>query len=159
MKKFLLLCCIATAMILFAGCGGKNGIPNKEVDGSLTELMDTIYEKAKPDIPMTGTTEINDENLPFYLGVEDLDYEEGLACEPLMGSYAHSVVLVRLKENADVEAAKKAIKESVNPRKWICVEVEKQNVIVDNIGNLIILIMSNDRPEELHQAFLNLAKH
>ncbi len=158
MKKFILLCCIATAITLFAGCGGKNGTTNKEVEGSLTELMDTIYKEVEPDIPMTGTTEIDDENLPFYLGVEELDYEEGLACEPMMGSYAHSVVLVRLKENADVDAAKKAIKESVNPRKWICVEVEKQNVIVDNIGHLVILIMSNDQPKEFHQAFLNLAK-
>ena len=156
MKKITWICCIMTALLLMAGCGGKK--ETQEVEGSLTELMDTIYAKAQPDVPMTGTIEITDETLPYYLGAETLDYEEALACEPMMGSYAHSVVLVRLKEDADVEAAKAEIKSKVDPRKWICVEVEKQNVIVDNIGHLVILIMSNDQPEEIHQAFLNLAK-
>ena len=154
MKKLTLLCCILVAMAMFTGCGTKE----TEVEGSLSDLMTQIYDEAKPDIPMTGTIEVTDDTLSYYLGVDSLDYSEALACEPMVGSYAHSVVLVRLNEGADVEAAKKAIAENVDPRKWICVEVEKQNVIVDNIGHLVILIMSNDQPEAIHEAFLNLAK-
>ena len=158
MKKFLLLCCIVTALSLFAGCGSSDADTAKEVEGSLPELMDTIYTEVSADLPMTGTVEVTDETLPYYLGVESLDYEEALACEPMMGSYAHSVVLVRMKEDADVEAAKEEIKKNIDPRKWICVAVEDKNVIVDNIGHLIILIMSNDQPEDFHEAFLNLAR-
>lgn len=155
MKKIVAFFCILTAMTMLLGCGAGS---SKEVEGSLTDLMDTIYKEAAPDIPETMTMPLENDTLPYYLGVTSLDFEEGLICEPMMGSYAHSVVLVRMKDGADIEAAKKEIRETVNPRKWICVEVEEKNVIVDNIGNLIILIMSNDSPEELHQAFLNLAK-
>ena len=153
MKKLTLLCCILTVIALFTGCGSKQA----EVEGALPDLMTQIYDEAKPDVPMTGTIEVTDDMLSYYLGVESLDYKEALACEPMIGSYAHSVVLVRLNEGADIEAAKTAIAENVDPRKWICVEVEKQNVIVDNIGHLVILIMSNDQPEAIHEAFLNLA--
>ena len=36
---------------------------------------------------------------------------------------------------------KTKIKETINPRKWICVGVEEEDVIVKNKGDLIILIM------------------
>ena len=32
----------------------------------------------------------------------------------------------------------------MNPRKWICVGVEKEDLVVENKGNLIILIMVED---------------
>ena len=41
-------------------------------------------------------------------------YEEILASEPMMGSIAHSVVLVRIKDGANIEDAKTKIKENVN---------------------------------------------
>ena len=47
------------------------------------------------------------------------------------------------------------IKDSVNPRKWVCVEAEK--VVVENRGNLIILIMSSsDNVDKLLTGFNNL---
>jgi hypothetical protein len=61
-----------------------------------------------------------------------------------------------MKEGSDIEAAKKAIKENVNPRKWLCVGVEEDQVIVKNKGNLIILIMVADGSEELEAGFDSL---
>ena len=62
------------------------------------------------------------------------------------------------KEGADIEQIKTAIKENVDPQKWICVGVDPEKIIVDNIGDIIILIMSDDQGEALHNAFLALAK-
>jgi hypothetical protein len=50
----------------------------------------------------------------------------------------------------------KTIRNNVNPQKWICVGVDRENVIVDSIGDLVILIMSDNGPQALHEAFLNL---
>ena len=76
----------------------------------------------------------------------------------MIGSIAYSVVLVRMEENADIEAAKKAIKENVNPRKWICAEVAEEDVIVKSKGDLIILIMVENETlrEKIEEGFDNL---
>lgn len=100
--------------------------------------------------------ELNSDNIEYFLGTSDIDYKEGLASEPLMSSIAHSVVLLRMNDGADIEATKTKIKSSVNPRKWICVEVDENDVIVDSKGNLIILIMVNDDAKKLDESFQNL---
>ena len=76
----------------------------------------------------------------------------------MMGSIAHSVVLVRTKDNADIEGIKTKIKEKIDPRKWVCVGVEKEDVTVLNKGNLVALIMVQDETtrEKLITAFNNL---
>ena len=76
----------------------------------------------------------------------------------MMSSIAYSVVLVRMKDGANIEDAKTKIKENVNPRKWMCVEVPEEDVIVKNKGNLIILIMVADETNrnKIEQGFDNL---
>ena len=75
-----------------------------------------------------------------------------------MTARAHSVCLVRLEDGADVEKAKAEILENVNPRKWICVGVDPENVKVANIGNLVILVMDNDNAQDFIDSFLALEK-
>ena len=86
----------------------------------------------------------------------DIEYKEALASEPNISSIAHSVVLVRVEDESKVEETMTKIKENVNPRKWLCVGVEEDQVIVKNKGNLIILIMVADGSEELEAGFDSL---
>ena len=53
---------------------------------------------------------------------------------------------------------KTAIKENVNPRKWVCVGVEEDDVIVKNKGNLIIVIIVEDENtrNKIEEGFDNL---
>jgi len=152
MKK-LLLALLAVMLIFTTGCGKESN-----VEGELADLMTKVYEGIKDeDKPMMlMNVEVNEENVEYYLGSADIEFESALASESGVGSIAHSVVLVRAKSNQDVEKLKKDIKESINPRKWICVSVEENNVIVDSIGDLVILIMDNSYPETLHNNFKNL---
>lgn len=139
-RKFLLLLLICVTTLSLTACGSKT------VEGSLEELMEKVYSKI-PDNErpmMLENIEVTEENIEYYIGTKDIEYEEVLASEPGIGSIAHSVVLIRMKENADISAANQKIFESVNPRKWICVEVPEDQVIVKNKGNLIILIMVAD---------------
>lgn len=152
-KKISLLIIIFIGLFLLTGC-------TKNVQGSLEDIMAQVYADIPEDErPMMLTnTAINEENIEYFLGTKDIEYSEALASESGVGSIAHSVVLLRTKENADVDKIKEQIEKNVNPRKWVCVGVEEDEVIVENKGDLIILIMVQDEEnrEKLEDAFENL---
>lgn len=145
-KKFVWM--FALLCVLW-GCSSTN---TQEQSAPLPDVMNKIYEGM--EMPSMQQTPVTSENAVYYLGVDNLEYEEALASEPMIGSIAHSVVLVKMEEGADIEKAKETIKNNVDPRKWICVGVEKENILVENKGNLIILIMDNEVPQELLKNFL-----
>lgn len=151
-KKISLLVIIFIGAFFMTGCGN--------VEGSLEDIMAQVYANVSEDEkPMMLTnTEINDENVEYFLGTKDIEYAEALASESAVGSIAHSVVLIRTKENANVEKIEEKIESSVNPRKWVCVGVEKDDVIVESKGDLIILIMVQDEAvrEKIEDSFEKL---
>ena len=159
-KKLFALLLVCTTILTLTGCGEKN------VEGTLEEIMEKLnthtYEGVEDDQkPMLGNINVSidmADNIAYYIGTDEIEYEEILASEPMMGSIAYSVVLVRMKDGADIEAAKTAIKENINPRKWVCVEVPEDKVIVKSKGDLIILIMVADDTfrEKLEEGFDNL---
>ena len=151
LKKLSIFIILLGGLFLFTGCG------NNSVERSLEDIMTQIYA----DIPedqrpmMLGNMEVTSENVEGFLGTAEIEYEEALASESMVGAIAHSVVLVRAKEGADIEAVKTTIKENVNPRKWVCVGVEKDDVIIKNKGDLIIVIIVEDTQtrEKLEKGF------
>ena len=50
-----------------------------------------------------------------------------------------------------MEAQKTLIKENVDPIKWLCVQAD--TVLVENIGDVIILVMADDRANMIVDAF------
>ena len=153
-KKILLLLLVCTTFVSLTGCSSKN------VEGTLEEIMTSIYaDIPQEERPMMLTNmEVNDENIESFLGTKEIEYDSILASESAVGSIAHSVVLVRTKENANIEDIKTKILENVNPRKWICVGVEKEDVIIKNKGNLIVVIIVEDETtrNKLEKGFDNL---
>lgn len=150
-KKIILGCLACVTLFSLTGCG------EEKVEGTLEEIMTKVYADVPEDErPMMLTnTEVTEENVENYLGTKDIEYEEALASESAVGSIAHSVVLIRMKDGADIEDAKKKIEENANPKKWICVEAD--DVVVKNKGNLIILIMSSSNYiEKIENSFDNL---
>ncbi|MEG0022373.1 MAG: hypothetical protein RSB77_04625 [Bacilli bacterium] len=155
MKKILISMTAILLAFSLTGCVQKN------VKGTLGEIMIKVYTGlSKDELPkMLENMEVTKENVNSFLGLENMDgIEKALASEPGIGSIAHSVVLIRTTKDADIEKMKTDIKENVNPRKWICVGVEKEDVIVDSKGDLIILIMVDPKADaqKLHESFKNL---
>ena len=112
------------------------------VEGTLEEIMAKLYAGIPAEnLPMLGQMPVDSENVEMFLGTTEVSFKEALVSEPMIGSIPHSVVLVRLNDAKDADAAVAKIKESVNPRKWICVEAS--NVVVESKGDLVILIMSD----------------
>lgn len=168
MKKIFLVLVMSFLCLGLTGCGEKN------VKGELTDIMESVYEEMYADVseeerPMLATVNVlektedmTDEDVKaqveYTIGTTDIEYKEIYESKPMIGSIAYSVVLVRMEENADIEAAKKAIKENINPRKWICAEVAEEDVIVKSKGDLIILIMVENETlrEKIEEGFDNL---
>jgi hypothetical protein len=167
MKKISLLIALFFTTLLLVGCGEPK---EKNIEGTLDEILTKIYADFKEDeLPMLekinfferlegATDEEHSDRIKYYIGSDKIEAKEVLASEPMMSSIAYSVVLVRMEEKADIEKAKTEIKENVNPRKWGCVEVPKEDVIVKSKGDLIILIMVADEPTrtKIETAFDNL---
>ena len=134
---------------------------SSDSDDGLEGVLGKIYETAAvsaefKDYIGTGlqTTQIIAENCEYMLGKAGIEFESAIASEPMMSASAYSLCLVRVKEGADIEAIKNEIRENIDPQKWICVGVDPNNVIVDNVGDVIILIMSDSEGTALHDAFL-----
>ena len=129
---------IAVAVAVFF-LGGKT---EKNVEGTLEELMAKVYEGIpEENLPALMDMPLDSESVEGFLGTTEVSFKEAVAREPMMSSVPHSVVLVRLNDAKDADAAVEKIKASVNPRKWICVEAS--NVIVKSKGDLVILIMAD----------------
>lgn len=148
MKKLLTILLTVLLSLGLVACGNSNTSTSSNVEGTLPEIMEKLYAGIGADnLPMLMQMEVNEENFAFVLGVEEFTlegYKEALVSEPMIGSIAHSVILVRMEDGADVEAAKTTLLENINPRKWVCVGVEKDQVIVDSIGDLIMVVVVED---------------
>lgn len=114
--------------------------PPAQDSRSLNEIMASILT-GMGETPMLGEIPLDSENFEFFSFAPYVDGAEGLVSEPMMGSFAHSVVLVRLPDGADVEGFANQVRSNADPRKWICVEAEE--VKVSTKGNLVLLVMSS----------------
>ena len=106
MKKAFLLLGLFLFIFVTTGCGTKN------IDLSVEEIVDKVYESVDGEFAKMNKTELTNDNLSYYLGVESLDFKEGIASEPLINAIAHSVVVVRVNDGVDVEKTKAEIKEN-----------------------------------------------
>lgn len=104
---------------------------------------------------MNSIKSINEDNMEFVLGSDEIKFVEGIVSEPMMISVPHTIALLKVDDAADIPSIKSVIRESVNPAKWVCVSVSEEQIVVDSIGNVIILIMDREA-ETLHQNFLDL---
>lgn len=156
MKKVLsLLCVFFISILVVTGCGNKIN----HVKGNLENLIKNVYSNIKlEELPRGLTnTKLTKDNQISFIGEANIDYKEAIATESPIGSIAHSVVLIRMKENStneDIENAKKELKEKVDPRKWICVGVEE--VHVENNGDLILVVLDDEHADTLIKNFKNL---
>ena len=170
-KKLLSLVLILALALSLVACGKtttSNETSSSEVassnagkldDANLEELMAQIYAGIEQQINSLANQVITEENAKYFAGLLSLeDVEEALVSEPMIGSIAHSVCLIKVKEGADIEAVKEEIKTNIDPRKWICVGVEPEQVIVENNGRMILLVLDAENGENILNSFNELAK-
>lgn len=154
MKKRMISLVLAAALaITMTACG--SGSPKEttaatteaaQLEGSLTDIVDEIYENAVGfEIAVAPAEKLDTsdaEMFQYITGMSGTDsVEEAVYSDAMINAVAYSMVLIRVKDGADVEKIKKEVLEGVDPRKWICVAAEK--VVVTNCGNVIMMVMSD----------------
>lgn len=139
MKKILILAVAAVMALSLAACAN-GGADSSQPDMTLQEQMSAILEGV--ELPNVQNIEITDENFEMYFFTPPVEGAEALVSEPIIGSIAHSVGLVRVKDAADAEGVAASIRENMDPRKWICVEAEKTEVIAH--GDTVLMVMSTE---------------
>lgn len=153
-KKSIIAIIVVVLLVAAVGVGAFFFMsPEKNVEGTLEEIMTKLYAGIGEDeLPMMlGNIEVAKEDIQYYIGTNEVSYKGALVSESGVGSIAHSVVLLRLNDAADAENVVSKVKESADPRKWLCVEAE--NVIVKSKGDLVVLIMSNELAPKLEENF------
>ena len=149
-----------------ASCAGRGDDkkPGGNLEGSLEDILGQIYEKAELSDDFREYTldsllldEIDEENEEYHLGKTGIEYKEAIVSEPMMMPSAYALCLIRANEDQDIESLKAEIKDSANPYKWVCVGIDEKNVLVDNIGDVVILVMSDDNAQAIMDAFKTLA--
>lgn len=155
MKKLLYVFCAIALCLTLVGCGTSKATEEKNIEGTLPEIMEKLYEGISEDeMPMfVENIELDSDNFEYY-AFADVKYKEAIASESMTGATPHSVVLIRLEDKNDAESAVESIKENANPRKWICVEAE--NTYVLSNGDLVVLIMSDELAPRIKENFENL---
>lgn len=164
-KHFARIMVLFLTLSLLTACGEK-APENVLADQSLEEILAAIYEEKAPEFPlMDMPVDLADENaVSYYTGLSGEDakmVKEALASESAMGSQAYSLVLLRLNDAKDAEAAATAVKAGINPRKWICVEADDLRVSAH--GDVVMLVMISSvfadsvTAEDLTAAFQTVA--
>lgn len=165
-KKLTALLLALTLLFACVACGSGNSTTDsgKTISGTLPEIIDRLYDTVDVDDEQrdflknsVGTVEIPKDQSAYYFGVENLDFEEAAASEPFINAIAFSVCLMRVKDGTDIDELKAEIRRSANPAKWICVDVNPNDVRVESVGDLVLLIMADDS-EKYSEAFYALAE-
>ena len=126
----------------------------------LVSLINQIYEGVTIEMPklQTQALDVTDANMvKTFTGLDSTENIENLVVsEPLMSSQAYSLVLVKVKDGANINDMAKAMNENIDVRKWICVSAEK--VYTATSGNVICLVMTNaDTAKAVYDSFKTIA--
>ena len=166
MKKITAIALVLTmALSLFAGCGAEKADPTEApkpaLEGTLEELLNKVVEQNPVEfmggvmpVDVADTSEDGLWAVKYYTGLDNAEQiTEAAAFEPMMGSMAFSMVLVRVAEDAGSKAVAEAMKAGIDTRKWICVEAD--DLKVAGFGDVVMLIMVNSDSGMTSQSFVD----
>ena len=134
--------------------------PKPAAKADPVSMMNKLYDGLTPgeDCPMVGQIEIDGESSAYYVGIENLQCKQALASEAMIGAIAHSLVLIEVEDGTDIAALKAEIRENINPRKWVCVGVERDEVVIENVGNIVFVCIEANMADHYRTQFFNVVK-
>ena len=179
MKKWIALLLAVTMALSVTACGKKNEEPQNSTGA--TEQTGQTAQKT----PLTGTMEENvnkimEQNPAQFMGGQipvDLQdtTEDGLwalkgftgldspekitdiaVYEPVTGSQAFSLVLVRVKDAADSKTIAQQMKDNINPRKWICAMADQ--VMAAGYADVVLFVMVDSQLGLTAQSYVDTFK-
>ena len=134
---------------------------SKILSGTMEENIDKIMEENPVEfmggvipIDLEDTTEDGLLALTGYTGLSSgAKLKDGAVYEPMMGSQAFSLVLVRVADVAETESVARQMKQNINPRKWICVEANQ--IMAAGYGDVVMFIMLDSQLGKTAQSYVD----
>lgn len=155
MKKFVSGILALVMLLSMTACGGnaapETTVPATEaavsVEMTAEELLNKIVEQNPVEfmgstmpVDLTDTSEDGLWSIKYYTGLDNADsITEAAFFEPMMGSIAFSMVMVRVAPEAGSKTVAEAMKAGIDTRKWICVEAD--DLKVASYADMVMLIM------------------
>ncbi len=140
MKKIICLLLALLVLLACTACGAESD-GSENLEGSVEELLGRVTKDVTDPEMSLVTAEATEENFSWYFFIDPIPGAEAWVSEPMIGSIPHFVGLLRVPEGTDAEETRSQIEEKLDPRKWICVEAEKAEVL--RRGDLILVVMSD----------------
>jgi len=145
--------------------GSANSAPVVPIatEEEVLKVAEDVYSKIDMnEMPMLDTQvmDLSDaEMVKMFTGLSDASKVEfAVLSQPMMGSQAYSMLLVKVKEGQDVDVIKKEMVDNIDVRRWICVAAEK--VLATNHSDLICLVMADeDRATNVYNAFKEVVQN
>ena len=146
MKKFIAFILVAVMAMSMIACGNK-AADKAPLEGTMEENIMKVMEIAPVEfmvgtmpVDLTDTSEDGLWALSYFTGLQSADSITDVAVyEPMMGSQAFSLVMVRTAEGADPKAVAEEMKAGIDPRKWICVGADE--IMAAGYGDTVMFIM------------------
>ena len=146
MKKFIAFVLVAVMALSMVACGGK-GADKAPLECTMEENVMKVMEIAPVEfmagtmpVDLTDTSEDGKWALSYFTGLQSADnITDVCVYEPMMGSQAFSLVMVRTAEGADAKAVAQEMKDNIDPRKWICVGADEMMVVT--YSDVVMLVM------------------
>ena len=141
MKKLIALALVLVMTLSLAACGNK-AADKTPLAGTMEENVLKVMEIAP--VEFMGTVlpvDLADADATWYFtGLSDAAQITDVAVyEPMMGSQAFSLVMVRTAEGVDVKEVAQQMKDNIDPRKWICVGADE--IMAAGYGDAVMFIM------------------
>jgi len=162
LRKICMSMVILVFIVQLCGCGAED-TPNALEDMALIDIINAMYDMKTPELSLhQDIPDLQDSAaMESYTGLSDTsNVKEVTYSEPMIGSQAYSLVLVRVKDESKVEETATAMKENVNPAKWICVMADDLQVV--SYRDVILLFMVSSElsdvitSEEIVDSFQNV---
>ena len=171
MKKFIAMALVLALSLSLVACGGDaqpteapTEAPKPALEGTMEENLNKIVELQPVEfmggvmpVDVADTSEDGLWAIKYFTGLDNAEnITEAAVFEPMMGSIAFSMVMVRLTEGADAKAVAEAMKAGIDTRKWICVEAD--DLMVAGYGDVVMLIMVSSENGMTAQSYVDAFK-
>lgn len=181
MKKLIAMLLALAIVCSLAACGGTNAEPTTEptteatseptaestetaaanLSGTMEELVNSVITEQPVEfmggvmpVDLTDTSEDGLWAIKNATGLDSAEMISDVAVfEPMMGSLAFSLVMVRVAEGQDAKGVAESMKQGIDPRKWICVEAD--DLKVAGFGDTVMLIMVSSTGSLTSQNFVD----
>ena len=146
MKKLIALVLALVMAVSMAACGEK-AEEKAPLEGTMEENVLKVMEIAPVEfmvgpmpVDLSDTSEDGKWALSYFTGLSDAaKITDVCVYEPMMGSQAFSLVMVRTAEGQDPKAVAQEMKDNIDPRKWICVGADE--IMAAGYGDTVMFIM------------------